>query len=279
MVYNKEYKYKLGGFNLQKENQEKSEVAEAIIEKTLQIPGVKVSRKDFLSKTFADRKNANELVRILEKGPYEAGVERKELDNIANSLIQRRTLTSSSASFAAGLPGGFAMVGTIPADTAQFFGVTIRLAQELAYLYGHEDLWLAEHLNTEKARHSVMLYLGVMFGASGSTSLLKYTSTNLSKELAKRLPNKALTHTFYYPLIKKIAGYIGVKVTKDTFAKSVSKTVPVIGGAVSGGITFTSMRKMGKKLAGNLSEALVMDAEDLEKEYKNLRKNFPEIGE
>ncbi|MFG6119315.1 hypothetical protein [Thalassobacillus sp. B23F22_16] len=37
------------------------------------------------------------------------------------------------------------MAGTIPADLTQFFGHSMILAQELAYLYGHENLWLDEH--------------------------------------------------------------------------------------------------------------------------------------
>lgn len=38
-----------------------------------------------------------------------------------------------------------------------------------------------------------------------------------------------------------MAGYIGVKVTKDSFAKGVSKVIPVVGGVVSGGLTFASI--------------------------------------
>ena len=36
--------------------------------------------------------------------------------------------------------------------------------------------------------------------------------------------------------------------TKTTFAKGVSKVVPLIGGVVSGGITFATMPPMGNKL-------------------------------
>lgn len=68
-----------------------------------------------------------------------------ELDNIANATIHKRSLKSAGVGFAAGVPGGIAMAGTIPADLTQFFGHSMILAQELAYLYGHENLWLDEH--------------------------------------------------------------------------------------------------------------------------------------
>ena len=68
-----------------------------------------------------------------------AGCTREDLARIANKLILVRTSTSSAASFAMGIPGGLAMGLTVPADTLQFFGMSLRLAQELAYLYGAQD--------------------------------------------------------------------------------------------------------------------------------------------
>lgn len=250
---------------------------ELIIEKSLSLPGVKVSREDFLTKLFSKRKNAAELMEIVEKGPYGAGITRKEIDNIAKSIIYKRTLTSTSISFGAGLPGGIAMAGTIPGDVIQFYGIAMRLAQELAYLYGHHDLWLEEHLDTEKAREKIIVFLGVMFGVGGSTSAIKFLSSSLSKQVLKKLPQKALTKTVYYPIIKKIAGYIGVKLTKETFAKGLSKAIPVVGGVISGSITYTTMRPMGKRLAVTLSETLVMTEEEVKEEFYELRKEFPEI--
>ncbi|XXM70729.1 bacteriochlorophyll 4-vinyl reductase [Lysinibacillus sphaericus] len=250
---------------------------ELIIEKSLSLPGVKVSREDFLMNVFSKRKNETQLKEIIEKGPYGAGVTRKEIDNIAKSIIHKRTLTSTSLSFGAGLPGGIAMAGTIPGDVIQFYGIAMRLAQELAYLYGHHDLWLEEHLDTEKARDKIIVFLGVMFGVGGSTSAIKFLSSSLSKQVLKKLPQKALTKTVYYPVIKKIAGYIGVKLTKETFAKGISKAIPVVGGVISGSITYTTMRPMGKRLAVTLSETLVMTDEEVKEEFYELRKEFPEI--
>ncbi|MYL39216.1 bacteriochlorophyll 4-vinyl reductase [Halobacillus litoralis] len=250
---------------------------EIILGKALQIPGVKVYRDEFLTNTFADRKSPKQLVDIIKNGPYNAGIERKEIDNLASSIVSKRTLTSTSLSFGAGLPGGIAMAGAIPADIIQFFGIALRLSQELAYLYGHQDLWLEDHLDTEKARSNLILYLGVMFGVGGSTSAIKLVASGMSKQVLKRLPQKALTKTIYYPVIKKISGYIGVKITKDSFAKGVSKAIPVVGGVVSGTVTYFTMRPMGKRLASTLSEALILTEDDIENEFNELEKEFPDI--
>lgn len=55
--------------------------------------------------------------------------------------------------------------------------------------------------------------------------------------------------------IKKIASFIGVSLTKKTFAQGVSKAVPVIGGVISGGINFASMMPMANKLNDTLEKA------------------------
>ena len=39
-----------------------------------------------------------------------------------------------------------------------------------------------------------------------------------------------------------IAQTIGVKMTKQIFADSISKVIPVLGGIVSGGLTYTTFR-------------------------------------
>jgi len=64
----------------------------------------------------------------MHKTPQEAGISPDKINRMAKSLVNKRTLQSSSASFAAGPPGGLAIAGTIPADTLQFLGVALRLS-------------------------------------------------------------------------------------------------------------------------------------------------------
>lgn len=226
---------------------------EEVITKAIQIPGVKVDRRKFLSEQFVS--TANNLEEILDKGPIEAGIQREEIEALSKKLILTRTSQSSVASFVAGMPGGLAMAATIPADILQFFGMSLRLAQELAYLYGAQDLWKNEELDNEKVRNQLILYCGVMFGVSGAVSGVRVLSTQLSKTALKKIPQKALTKTFWYPILKKTANFIGINLTKKTFAQGVSKAVPVIGGVISGGINFASMMPMANRLNETLDKA------------------------
>ncbi|MED4402090.1 bacteriochlorophyll 4-vinyl reductase [Metabacillus fastidiosus] len=250
---------------------------ELIVSNALKIPGVKVNRKEFLIKMFGNDINSDKVAILIEKGPLVAGIDCDKINRMARSLIEKRTLQSSGASFAAGLPGGLAMAATIPADTIQFFGVALRLAQELAYMFGYKDLWEDNELDMEQVRGELILFLGVMFGVGGSASALKMLSSKIADQALKKIPQKALTKTFYYPIIKKIASLIGIKLTKDSFAKGISKVIPVIGGAISGGLTYTSMKKMGNRLRITMYETLDYTKQDFERDMDEIKREMPEI--
>lgn len=244
---------------------EKEFALENIISSAVQIPGVKVDRKKFLAEIFASEEYP--IQDVLDLGPIAVGVSQDRLASLAHKLILKRTSQSSAASFAAGIPGGLAMAATIPADVLQFFGMALRLAQELSYLYGAQDLWQDGQLDDEKVKNQLLLYCGVMFGVSGAVSGVRVLSTQIAKTTMKKLPQKALTKTFWYPIIKQIGKAIGVKITKSTVAKGVSKAIPVIGGVISGNLNFASMMPMANRLQAALdSAAFGYTQEDLEKD-------------
>ncbi|MBU3105139.1 SHOCT domain-containing protein [Clostridium gasigenes] len=250
---------------------------EVIVKNAIRIPGVKVDRKELLMKIFGKYVDSENIALLLKDGPIEAKIDINIINKEAKNIVSKRTLQSSGVSFAAGIPGGLAMGVTIPADTLQYFSMALKLAQELAYLYGYRDLWEDGKVDEEAVRNELILFLGVMFGVSGSAAGLRILSSNLSKQALKKIPQKALTKTIYYPIIKKICQMIGIKLTKDTFAKSVSKIIPIIGGVVSGGITFISMKPMGNKLQKVLAETINYTEEEFERDMKDVSSNVEDF--
>ena len=226
---------------------------ESIVTTALQLPGVKVNRKKFLAETFSS--TPEKIEDIVEQGPVSFGISQEELQRLAKKWIIRRTSESSAASFLAGVPGGLLLAATIPADVMQFFGMALRLAQELAYLYDAPDLWDAGQISQERVQNELLLYIGTMFGVSGAVSGVRVLTSQLSKTALKKLPQKALTKTFWYPIVKQIGKALGVRVTKTTVAQGVSKAVPIIGGVVSGTINFASMLPMANRLQDTLEKA------------------------
>ena len=56
--------------------------------------------------------------------------------------------------------------------------------------------------------------------------------------------------------IKKIASAIGKKITKQTVGNAIAKGFSVVGGLVSGGITFVTFRPLGRNLTNVYIEVL-----------------------
>lgn len=225
-----------------------------VIAEAIKIPGIRVNREAFLREHFG-KQDLIPIEVILEKGPADAGFTQEDLLAQAKKIVWERTMFSTIASFLAGLPGGWAMAATIPADILQFYSVALRMAQELMYLYGEKDLWSDGVPDEEAIRNQLLLYCGVMFGVHASASAVRLMSAALAKQALKKIPQKALTKTFYYPLIKAIAKAFDAKMTKGIFAKGISKAIPIVGGVVSGGLTLVSMRPMGMRLVNTLDKA------------------------
>ena len=143
------------------------------------------------------------------------------------------------------------MAGTIPADAAQFYWHALVLAQKLTYLYGWPDLLEEGKIDEDTELHLTLL-IGAMMGAMTARRGLAELAERFAGQIAHRLPRQALTKTVYYPLVKKVAKWIGIKITKRTFAGGVAKVVPVMGGVLSAGVTAVMMRPMAKRLKNHL---------------------------
>ena len=211
-----------------------------------QLPLVRVNRDEFLKNTF---KGSEHLDRILAEGP-QAVFTSESLRKKANDIIQASTNSTSVASFVAGLPSNIAVaIAAGGADLTQYFGFALNLAQQLAYLFGEDDLFSGAHGEvSEQTKGRIVAYLGVMLGAGGAASLLVATSKKAAEVMGKKVAAKALTKTAWYPLLKKVAAWIGIKITKQSVEKAVTKAVPVLGGVFSAGITYLTFRPMGNRL-------------------------------
>lgn len=223
----------------------------------LAMPGVKVDRDDFLKKELCNYCSQEQIEQAISTRPIDI-VPKEILDKIANACINSHTTKVTAISAAAGIPGGIAMAATIPADMAQYYWHVFVLSQKLAYLYGFPDLRDENGNLTDTSSDILTLFVGVMMGAAAANQAIKEISKEFAKQVIKRLPQKALTKTIYYPIIKQIAKWIGIKLTKDSFAKGVGKAIPILGGIISGGLTYATFRPCAKRLQHKLQENTVL---------------------
>lgn len=248
--------------------------AEDIVQQAMKLPVVKVNREKFLRKELIKYYPEDVVDLAIKKNPAYAGIEKEKINEVSKQVINYETNKVSAISFAAGMPGGFAMVATVPADIVQYFAYMIRVMQKLAYLYGFEDFELNEDTISDDTMNQIMIFFGVMFGVQGANSGVKKIAEAAAKKVSKSLAQKALTKGTVYPIVKKIAQAVGIKMTKQIFAESVSKVVPVIGGVVTGGLSYATFKPCAKKLKNSFKDLYLCDPQY----YKELQeKNIIDV--
>lgn len=228
---------------------------EDIIILGLRIPGVHIEREEFLRKQFMKNYSNDVIQDAIKFNPAHAGITVEEIDNIADQVIQYERNCVSGISLALGAPGGVAMVATLPADIAQYYGYMLRAIQKLLYLYGFPEINVENGVNIDdETMNLITLCLGVMYGVEGSVASIKILSNALGKGVEKKLLQKALTKGTFYPIVKKISRWFSVCMTKQVFAGFFRKAIPVVGGVVGGGITYLSFKPCCDNLKKSLQD-------------------------
>lgn len=228
---------------------EAEEFAQKLMIRAASLTGVKISRDSFLRTEVKKHCPQVDADLAVSTTPIQAGVSPEELDKIALQVIDFETKKCAALSFAAGVPGGIALVGTVPADLAQYFAHVMRVEQKLAYLYGWQSFLNEEDEVDDETIMQLVALMGIMLQVGGvSNSITKFAINTAQQGVAKHIQKQALTKTFFYSPMKKVLRVVGVNVTKQTFSKTVSKVVPVIGGVISGGITYASFKPGAERL-------------------------------
>lgn len=232
---------------------------EDIIVLAIKTPGVHITRANFLKKELFKNYPQEVIDKAIETTPAQAGIPSNEIDKIADEIIKFERNCVSGISVALGAPGGWAMVATIPADIVQYYGYTLRATQKLLYLYGFPEIDSDEEglqLDSQTV-NQIILCLGVMNGVAGANNAIKGMAKALAVGVEKKLLNTALTKGTFYPLVKAIAKWFGVKMTKTIFAGFFKKAIPIVGGVVGGGITFFSFKPCCFRLKNVLQDTVL----------------------
>lgn len=232
---------------------------EDVIIKGLRIPGIKIKREEFLRKELFKRYPQEVIDIAVAESPMKAKIPVKEIDKIADEVIKFERNCVSGISAALGVPGGWAMVATIPADIAQYYGYLLRATQKLLYLYGFPEIDTEEEGNKfdDGTMNTLIICFGVMYGTAGANNALKAMAKALGVGVEKQLLKKALTKGTIYPIVKSVAKWFGVKMTKEVFAGFFKKAIPIVGGILGGGITYLSFKPCCEKLKKSLQDTIL----------------------
>lgn len=232
---------------------------EDVIVMGLKVPGIRIDREAFLQKELQNKFSQQVIDDAIAHNPLHAEIPTEEIDRIADEVINYERTCVSGISTALGMPGGVAMVATIPADIAQYYGYMLRATQKLMYLYGFPAIDLEEKGQTfdSETMNTLIICIGVMYGVAGANNALKVMAKALATGVEKQLLRKALTKGTIYPIVKNVAKWFSVKMTKEVFAGFFKKAIPVVGGVIGGGITFLSFKPCCDKLKKSLQNTML----------------------
>lgn len=242
---------------------------EDIITAGLKVPGIRIKRDDFLRKEFSRSLPQNIIDEAIAYTPLHAGISPVLIGDIAEEVIKYERACVSGISAVLGLtPGVATMVATVPADIIQYYGYMLRAAQKLMYLYGFPEIdteYKGDSFDSETL-NCLILCLGAMYGTAGAGEAIKAVANSLAQSVQRKLLNTALTKGTIYPVIKNVAKWFGINMTKEVFAGFFKKAIPVVGGVLSGGITYLSFKSCCEKLKGSLENTMLSNPQYKENE-------------
>lgn len=218
-------------------------------------------------------------LQLIEHGPVKM-FDKETIDGIAKEAIGKTTRKATMMSFMAGIPGGFAIVGTLPADTIQVYAMTLKLAQELSYLYGAEEIWFTGKEADSDGEDKLVVYLGVMLGVHTAAATTRLLSNTITKVLMEQGSQKVIHQSITNQLVKKVLKILGVKTSQKGLSSGMAKLIPLAGGVFSGGLTYFGVRPMGYKLMSVLSEsAFDYDEQTWLLDFKEVTDGGVDIGD
>ena len=235
------------------ETQEKSlSLWNKVLETSIKLPFVNVNRDEFLTKELSKFCTPLEVITALDDSPLKV-LNKKEIDKLANQCIKYHLTMVCGASALMGLPGGWWMAGTIPADITQFYGHILSLMQKLIYLYGWPSLTNVNNQLDDESLNIMTLFVGAMMGNKLAVEALTKVVGQVSKNAGIKLSETVMAQ---YAI--KIAQWIGINMTKEGFAKGVGKVIPLVGAPISATITYYTFRPMARRLKNHLDDLYEM---------------------
>ena len=162
----------------------------------------------------------------------------KHLVRLADRFVENNRLMATGSGAVMGLPGGLALLATIPADISALSYFSFRTISGIAQSYGSET-------RSEEGRTIALLLFA---GASGlETVTVAGTQVFLSS-----LTKNVLTRPYQNFIVSKVvipqlAEYLGVRAA----GKGLFKLVPVLGGLVGGTANYLFISNVAERAKGH----------------------------
>lgn len=216
----------------------------------LKMPGAKINRESFLRKTFSGLPD-EKIKMCVAESPVKV-VPIPVIEKAASSVINFHTSRVTTLSALAGIPGGLAMIATIPADVANYYYHVASVGQKLGYLYGFPDMIDDRGNLTQDGEIMLTAFIGVMNKVEMANTLIKKLAVEmtkrLSEETAVRVAGNILSKQIVSQAVEVIARKLGTQIAAKNVGRGIAKAIPLISGAICGGITYATFKPQAKRL-------------------------------
>ena len=217
----------------------------------VKVPGVNINRREFLKKELGKKNDEKKVAKALETNPKMAKIDNATIEYIVDDVIEDERKKVVAISAALGVSGAVAI--TLPTDITQYFGFMLRAAQKLMYLYGYPELNVSENMDNDTV-NILAIALGTMLGVQGADAALRNASKGIIASISAglKVSTKGIPQ-FFGSLAGIGVGKIGLGV--------VGLSLPIIGGAISGGLTHITFTNGCDRLRKELRNGPLNDEE------------------
>ena len=220
----------------------------------LKMPGAKINRESFLRKTFKDL--PEEKIRMCISDSPVMVLPPALIDRVASSIINSHAAKVTAISTVSGIPGGLALLATIPADMANYYYHIVSVGQKLGYLYGFPDMVDDKGKLTPDGEIMLTAFIGVMNKVQIANELIRKIATEmakrLSEETARRIAGNILSKQLISQAIETVATKLGTQITSKSAGRGISKAIPIVSGIICGGLTYATFKPQSKRLLKTL---------------------------
>ncbi len=225
-----------------------------LLQNAMKLPKIQLDRASWYTKVLSPYVSEQTLGRALTTSPARAGIEHPTLSQVAQATLRAHRRGVTTLSLVTGLPGGVALAGALPADLAQFLWHLIQVAQKLTALYGWPPLFVSPKSLTADETLLLTVFLAQMFGSERADKLLQEIQQSYRDESGP-LPRDPIASYHLKEEAQYMYEWMGINAAREGLTKTLARVVPVLGGLLSGGLSYLAFTKMGQRLHTLLKRA------------------------
>ena len=170
----------------------------------------------------------------------------------AKKIIAKHALWVTLISAISAIPTGWMMNPCFIIDIIQFQIHVFAVSQKLLYLYEDEEK-LTEY-SSDTATQLMILMTPIMIVKQQFTRMLKSATGVVTKQVIQRFTIKALTQFSILNIVRQVAKWFGIVLTKETLLEGIDVAIIIICAIISGLISLWLFKPMANNLMKYLKE-------------------------